>query len=82
MIKSKTVGFNLAVRSQTDFVIKTSSGDNTTPNQKFVSCRGNSIYDIILDDFSPSDDPDGFAPFPDPNHKGLVITVEEFVRIY
>jgi hypothetical protein len=82
MIKSKTVGFNLTGRPQTDFLIKTSSGNNTTPNQKFVSCRGKSIYDIILDDFSPSDDPDGFAPFPDPNHKGSVITVEEFVRIY
>jgi hypothetical protein len=82
MIKSNTIGFNLSGRAKTDFVIKTSSGNNTTPNQKFVSCRGKSIYDIILDDFSPSDYPDGFSPFPDSHHRGSVITVEDFVRIY
>ena len=81
-IRNEKVCFNCAATSGISFAITTSRSNNTTPNQTFVKCEGLSIYNQIVDDFSPADDPDGFAPFPDSRHGGTVITVDEFVRIY
>lgn len=81
-IRDLNVYFNSHDSPDSGFHITTSSGNNTTPNQSFVKCEGNSIYGRILDDFSPADDPEGFAPFPDPDHGGDPITVDEFVQIY
>lgn len=81
-IRCKTVAFNPPPNPNADFIVQTSADNNTTANQKFVRCTGKSIYNKILDDFSPADNPDGFAPYPDPQHNGRVISVEEFVRVY
>lgn len=64
------------------FSIATESGNNTTPNQKFISCSGRSIYKHILDDFSPADNPLGFAPYPSPNHNGAPLTLDQFINLY
>lgn len=81
-IKNERVCFNSELIPEVRFSIITSAGDNVTPNQTFRYCKGNSIYNEIFDDFSPDDNPNGFAPYPDPNHNGTIITVDEFVRIY
>lgn len=78
-IKHLTVSFNVVGG---DFIITTSAGDSTTPNQRFVSAEGLSLYVTIHDDFSPTDDPNGFSPFPDPQRQGAVLTVEDFVNTY
>ena len=78
-IRHKNVSFNTG---GSDFEITTSSGNNTTPNQRFIKCSGMSIYNNVTDEFSPVDNPNGFAPFPSANHNGSVITVEEFVQRY
>ena len=80
-IKHSTITFNDS-SLMGNFNIETDSKDNTTPNQKFVLCTGDSIYGQISDDFSPYDNPGGFAPFPVQNHKGDPITVEDFIKIY
>ncbi len=79
-IKNKTVSFNSDATG--DFHIQTSSQDNSTPNQTFISCRGYSIYGEILDVFSSADDSNGFAPYPDKMHKGATMTVDDFVNLY
>ncbi len=81
-IRNERVCFNSNRTGGTAFEIKTSAQNNSTPNQAFIHCTGKSIYNEIFDDFSPADNPDGFAPFPDPHHNGTVITVDDFVRIY
>lgn len=81
-IRNDTIVFNPQNPPDAGFTIATSAGDNTTPNQTFCYCRGHSIYSEILDDFSPADDPEGFGHFPTAQHRGMPITVEEFVRIY
>lgn len=81
-IKNATVCFNRAQQPGELFSIQTSTNNNTTPNQTFTVCRGKSIYGDVVDDFSPKDDPEGFAPFPDPSHGGTDISVDEFVRFY
>jgi hypothetical protein len=81
-IRNNYVVFNTIRLVNEDFEVRTSAGNNNTPNQSFVSCEGRSIYSDILDDFSPYDNPSGFAPYPAPNHNGERITVQEFISIY
>ncbi|HHW31028.1 MAG TPA: hypothetical protein GXX20_05035 [Clostridiaceae bacterium] len=82
-IRNRRVCFNTpGLITGTDFLITTSSNNNTTPNQSFTSCQGNSIYEYTMDDFSPADSPNGFTPYPAPGHNGSIITVEQFVQIY
>jgi hypothetical protein len=81
-IQNKQIVFNVAGTTQ-QFEVRTTSGNNLTPNQKFTSCKGQSIYSDIEDDFSPSDSPNGFAPYPTANHNnGSILTVEQFVATY
>lgn len=80
-IQNQQVVFNTAA-SANQFSITTSANNNTTPNQKFTSCNGKSIYITINDDFSPADSPNGLAPYPSGNHTGTTLTVEEFVNTY
>lgn len=80
-IKDMEVVFNTSASSG-QFEIRTSSSNNSTPNQKFVSCKGPSIYCEITDDFSPSDSPNGFAPYPSAQHSGSTISVSDFVAKY
>ncbi len=81
-IKNLLISFNSAPIPDVTFQVITSKNDNATNNQKFKSCNGKSIYNLIEDDFSPNDKPDGFAPYPGQGHDGSIITVDEFVRIY
>lgn len=80
-IKNREIVFNKK-KNQNQFRIDTSEKNNANTNQKFISCTGKSIYDEIVDDFSPADIPNGFAPYPSSSHKGENITVEEFINIY
>lgn len=80
-IKNKTVVFNKSATAS-QFQIQTSGGNNIAINQKFYSCSGKSIYDQIIDDFSTSDNPNGFAPFPSQHHNGGSLTVQEFIDTY
>jgi len=81
-IRRDTVGFNNADPSAT-FQVFTSASDNITRNQSFVGCSGTSIYDHITDEFSPIDDPSGFAFYPARTHVGgTTMTVEDFVDMY
>ncbi len=80
-IKNKEILFNVHYEDD-KFLLETSANNNRTPNQHFKSCKGQSIYTVIDDDFSPSDNPSGYAPFPNGNHNGENITVEEFMSIY
>ena len=81
-IKRDIICFNRTPESGENFCITTSANDNTTPNQTFLSCTGRSIYGKIVDDFSPRDEPAGFAPYPDPRHGGTPVSVDEFIRLY
>lgn len=65
-----------------DFVVWTDQTNNTTPNQRFTLCEGQSPYGAVHDDFTPVDDPNAFAPFPQQGHQGQPLTVDQFVRIY
>jgi hypothetical protein len=80
-IAASTVSFNNK-DAGTDYFIFTSKGDNQTPNQQFHTCFGLPFGWEIEDDFSPKDDADGFAPYPQPGHDGSPITVAEFVQKY
>lgn len=79
-IKDSIVSFNERT-GETVFLLTTSDGDNTIPNQKFVRCEGRSIYEDILDEFSPVDYPNGYAPFPIDTEIHSM-TVEAFVNKY
>lgn len=79
IIRNFTVSFNT---TGGHFVITTSSGNNTTNNQTFIKCIGNSIYEDIIDEFSPADSPNGFAPFPGIGHDGSNLTVQDFIQRY
>ena len=50
--------------------------------QSFVACGGYSIYDYIYDDFSPADNPSGFAPFLSVEYDEKLITVQQFIDLY
>ncbi len=80
-IRQRQVVFNTSGTNQ-QFEIVTSSNNNTTPNQKFISCKGTSIYTDINDDFSPSDSPNGFAPYPNAASNAGIMTVEDFINTY
>jgi hypothetical protein len=80
-IANQKVGFNGKAPSA-DFQITTSARNNTTPNQSFVLCTGNSIYKAVRDEFSPDDSPSGFSPYPSSGHTGSTMTVAEFVNRY
>jgi hypothetical protein len=80
-IKTREVLFN-APYTGNQFVITTSEGNNTTPNQTFISCRGQSLYGEILDDFTPYDVPTGFTSFPNSSISSTPITVENFINSY
>jgi len=77
----KTVSFNDR-RVRSTFRVWTSHKDNTTPNQRFVLCEGEDVYGEIHDDFTPVDAPSAFASFPRPGHRGQVLSVDDFVRMY
>jgi hypothetical protein len=81
LIRNRTVQFNQGYGSK-DFVITTSAGNSTTPAQEFVNCHGPSIYQTLLDDFSPKDNPSGFAQYPQHPHMGTSMSVHEFVEQY
>lgn len=81
-IKSKTIAFNSGIQTGVTFYIKTSSANNTSQNQKFLSCEGESIYIKTVDDFSPSDAPSGLASYPQPSHNGSNLTVQDFINTY
>jgi len=82
-IRDDLIEFNVIEKQDdTRFVITTSSHNNITHNQSFLSCNGLSIYEDIIDDFSPADVPAGFNPFPAANHDGSRITVQEFIDVY
>jgi len=81
-IKKSMVVFN-STSPSARFHITTSEGNNTTPNQKFVSCTGKSIYEDINDNFSSVDVPGGFLPYPSKDHsEGKPISVEDFIKFY
>ena len=80
-IKKNKVSFN-SPEFGCDFTVFTSEGNNDSHGQSFVSCKGNSVYGNILDDFSVADQPDGFYSYPAAKHSGEPITVEDFVNIY
>jgi hypothetical protein len=80
-IAGRTVVFNTR-RAPNQFRVDTSAGNNTTPNQSFVRCTGFSIYENIADEFSPVDEPTGFAPYPQPGHVGTPLTVDQFIGLY
>jgi hypothetical protein len=81
-IKDQFIVFNAPIAAGDSFGIDTSAGNNTTPNQTFTRCFGKSISKDIDDDFSPIDDPGGFAPYPVSSHRGERKTVEQFVDMY
>ena len=64
------------------FVVWTDQKNNITQNQRFTLCEGQSPYGAVHDDFTPVDDPNSFASFPQPSHQGQPITVDQFVRTY
>jgi hypothetical protein len=82
LIRDQYIVFNTARTAQDTFEIRTSANNNATPNQRFIRCSGKSIEIDIIDDFSPDDDPGGFAPYPARGHNGQRITVQDFVSIY
>jgi hypothetical protein len=73
-VSSKSVLFNV---DGGDFRVNTSAGDDTTPNQTFVSCESA----VCVDEYSPRDRPTEFLPFP---QVGLAAptTVADFVATY
>lgn len=81
-IRQSLVCFNRPRQAGEQFEVSTTSGDNATPNQGFIVCRGSSIYGEIVDEFSPQDMPNGFGMFPAPGHAGVPITVERFEQVY
>ncbi len=80
-IKNYQIDFNTD-QGNGDFVIKTNEHNNTSHHQKFISCSGKSTYQDISDTYSVDDAPDVFLEFPQRNHRGETITMEEFIRIY
>ncbi len=65
------------------FKITTEAHNNQDHGQKFLECKGNGLYGETVDTFSPADEPDGFEPYPNPNHhNGELITVSRFIELY
>lgn len=80
-IQDSLVVFNPDHENAT-FIIETTEHNNTAQSQGFVKCTGTSIYEPISDDFTPADDPQGFAPFPHRDHHGATMSVAGFVARY
>ena len=76
-ISSEAVQFNASERDA-PFNIITSDGSNSKQGQSFVSCEAEKIHD----EYSPQDEPQMFADYPNPTHKGVEITVLEFISTY
>lgn|GEM_PF-1900493 len=78
-IKDHKISFNNQASLDSYFFITTSSGDNTTQNQHFVSCTGqNDSYD----EYSPKDKAEDFGAYPTNNQSGETITVAQFLDNY
>lgn len=80
-IRERIIVFN-GENEDAVFRIDTSAGNNEAPNQTFIRCAGESIYESVVDEFSPADMPSGFNTFPAAGHNGEQMTVDDFVRIY
>lgn len=81
-IKNTEVVFN-APGGPDQFVVETSAGDETTPNQRILRTRGKSVYSEIYDEDTVDDSAKSFGLFPPTGHVvGAPITVEKFVNDY
>jgi hypothetical protein len=80
-IRDRLVSFNADDHSAA-FRVDTSAGNNLAPNQTFLRCTGDSLYESIVDEFSPADMPAGFNTFPAVGHDGRTLTVGDFVHLY
>jgi hypothetical protein len=80
-IKGESVSFNRAI-DQGRFNVETTAYNNADPDQYFIRCTGTGTYGKTVDEFSPADDPTGFATFPGAEFSDELITVEEFVTKY
>jgi len=80
-IKDESVSFNGGTHPGR-FNVETTAHNNTEPDQYFIRCIGRGTYGEMVDEFSPADDPTGFAPFPGSEFNGDLITVDEFVAKY
>ncbi len=81
-IRNRVVCFNRPVQAGETFAVETSSGDNAAPNQRFIRCEGVTNFGRVVDDYTPQDKPDGFAPFPNHPAGQDSMTVEQFVARY
>ena len=80
-IKDKSISLNDTEKDGADFYIVTTQ-NKSSQTQSFVACAGYSIYDGIYDDFSPADNPSGFAPFIPVKYDKKLITVQQFIDLY
>ena len=80
-IADQEVVFNVAP-SPSQFGVYTSSGENSTQHQRFLHCAGRSLGSDVTDTYSPDDQADAYASYPQPHHQGEILTVREFVRRY
>jgi hypothetical protein len=80
-IRGESVSFNRKV-DRGRFNLETTAHNNTAPDQYFIRCTGTGTYGEMVDEFSPADDPTGFAPFPGSEFSDDLLTVEEFVTKY
>lgn len=81
-IRDSVVCFNRPVATGETFSVQTSGGNITTPNQRFVRCQGSTAFGSVVDDYTPQDKPDGFAPFPNHPTTQDTMTVGDFVARY
>lgn len=78
-IKDSPVIFNAASAPSAGFNVRTSAGDDVTPNQTFVSSKSLSSYD----EYTPKDRPTQFSAYPAlASAGGSVKTVDDFVANY
>lgn len=78
-IADQRVAFN-GSDPHADFNLLTSAGNNSTHGQRFTRCESGQDE---IDEDTPDDSADSFAPYPSPAHPGKpTITVAEFVGLY
>jgi hypothetical protein len=78
-IAHQSVAFNGSDPSA-DFNLVTSAGNNNTHGQRFTQAES---LQGVIDEDTPDDSADSFAPYPSPAHPGTAtITVSEFVDLY
>lgn len=80
-IVNERISFN-APLGLNKFSIETSQRNNTTPNQRFILCKGAGTYGTVHDDFTPVDFPNAFLPYPQLGHQGQSMSVGQFVNMY